>query len=187
MNNETKETNEDNLTSTPGKKVYSNYILNVIYQIFTLLVPLILTPYLSRVLGADMLGKYSFSNSLMQYFYLVACLGCNYYAQRELIKYQNDKYKQSQAFFEIMILRGAVTLICFGAQVIMAEVGVFGSYKVLMLILSLNVLAVLFDVTFETQEEYEKYLDPITNQIKNAQMFIEKFEVEKGSIYPWIY
>ena len=59
MNNEAKETNEDNLTSTPGKKVYSNYILNVIYQIFTLLVPLILTPYLSRVLGADMLGKYS--------------------------------------------------------------------------------------------------------------------------------
>lgn len=36
---------------------------------------------------------------------------------------------------------------------------------------------VLFDVTFETQEEYEKYLDPITNQIKNAPMFIEKFEV----------
>ena len=157
MNNETKETNLDNLTSTPGKKVYSNYILNVIYQIFTLLVPLILTPYLSRVLGADMLGKYSFSNSLMQYFYLVACLGCNYYAQRELIKYQNDKYKQSQAFFEIMILRGAVTLICFGAQVIMAEVGVFGSYKVLMLILSLNVLAVLFDVTFvfQSQENFK--------------------------------
>ncbi len=157
MEDNTIEENKDEATSTPGKKVYSNYILNVIYQVFTLIVPLVLTPYLSRVLGAEMLGKYSFSNSLMQYFYLVACLGCNYYAQRELIKYQNDKYKQSQAFWEIMILRGTVTLICFGAQLIMASIGVFGSYKVLMVILSLNVLAVLFDVTFvfQSQENFK--------------------------------
>ena len=154
---EEKAKNTSEVSSTPGKKVYSNYILNVLYQIFTLIVPLVLTPYLSRVLGAEMLGKYSFSNSLMQYFYLVACLGCNYYAQRELIKFQDDKYKQSQAFFEIMILRGTVTLICFAAQVIMACAGVFGAYKVLMLVLSLNVLAVLFDVTFvfQSQENFK--------------------------------
>ena len=99
MEDNTIEENKDEATKTPGKKVYSNYILNVIYQVFTLIVPLVLTPYLSRVLGAEMLGKYSFSNSLMQYFYLVACLGCNYYAQRELIKYQNDKYPV--CFFDI--------------------------------------------------------------------------------------
>lgn len=36
---------------------------------------------------------------------------------------------------------------------------------------------VLFKPSFETQEEYEKYLDPITKTLKESPMFIEKFKV----------
>ena len=34
--------------------VTKNYIYNFLYQILTIIIPLITTPYLSRVLGADL-------------------------------------------------------------------------------------------------------------------------------------
>ena len=40
------------------KSIKRNYIYNLMYQILLLITPLITTPYLSRVLGADGIGKY---------------------------------------------------------------------------------------------------------------------------------
>ena len=38
------------------KSITKNYIYNLIYQILILLLPLITTPYISRVLGAEGIG-----------------------------------------------------------------------------------------------------------------------------------
>lgn len=43
---------------------------------------------------------------------------------------------------------------------------------------NINILEkLLFNVSFESQEEYEHYFDPITREPKDAPMFIEKFKV----------
>ena len=39
-----------------AKSVKKNYIYNLTYQILVMIVPLITTPYLSRVLGAEAIG-----------------------------------------------------------------------------------------------------------------------------------
>ncbi|MDE6713488.1 MAG: oligosaccharide flippase family protein, partial [Lachnospiraceae bacterium] len=61
-----------------------NYIWNTVNQVFILLVPLIVTPYLSRVLGADGIGIYSYVNSIASYFIITAILGTTLYGQRSI-------------------------------------------------------------------------------------------------------
>ena len=48
-------------------KVIKNYLYNVVYQILLLLVPLITVPYISRVLGPDLVGINSYTNSWMTF------------------------------------------------------------------------------------------------------------------------
>ena len=43
----------------PNLKV--NFAYNLVYQILAVALPLVTTPYLSRVLGADGLGAYSYT------------------------------------------------------------------------------------------------------------------------------
>lgn len=54
------------------------------YQILILILPLITTPYVSRVLGPDGVGMYGLTNSISQYFILFGCVGLNLYGQREV-------------------------------------------------------------------------------------------------------
>ena len=56
-------------------KVVKNYLYNAFYQIFVLLVPLVTTPYLSRVLGPQGVGINSYTNSIIQYFILAGSIG----------------------------------------------------------------------------------------------------------------
>ena len=52
------------------KSIKKNYMYNLIYQILVIILPLITTPYLSRVLGAEGIGIYSYTLSITTYFIL---------------------------------------------------------------------------------------------------------------------
>ena len=57
----------------------------------TIVLPLITTPYLSRVLGAEAIGIYGYTLSIVTYFVLFGSLGIAMYGQREIAYLQNDK------------------------------------------------------------------------------------------------
>ena len=86
-------------------KVVKNYLYNLSYQILILIVPLITTPYVSRVLGAKGVGTFSYTNSIVQYFILFGCIGLNLYGQREIAYVQHEKEKRDKVFWELVILR----------------------------------------------------------------------------------
>ena len=67
-----------------GKKLTANYIYNLAYQIINLIFPLITTPYVSRILGADGIGVYSYTISIVTYFVLFGSLGISLYGQRQI-------------------------------------------------------------------------------------------------------
>ena len=46
------------------KSVAKNYFYNVAYQVLAIILPIITTPYLSRVLGAENIGIYSYTISI---------------------------------------------------------------------------------------------------------------------------
>ena len=66
------------------KSLKLNYIYNLIYQLLIIIIPFITTPYISRVLGADGIGLYSYAESITSYFVLFATMGVTIYGQREI-------------------------------------------------------------------------------------------------------
>lgn len=99
-----------------GKSIVLNYIYNASYQVLTILIPLITTPYLSRVLKADGVGTYSYTASVVSFFTLFAALGTIIYGNREISYVSKDRQLRSKTFWEIeflSIITGSVCLIAY--------------------------------------------------------------------------
>lgn len=169
------------------KNVKINYVWNLVFQIFLIIVPLIVTPYVSRVLGTDGVGKYSFSYSISYYFTLIALLGFNYYAQREIAKCQDDNHKQSLIFWEIVIVRLVSSLIALGAYAGLIFSNIFADYNTLLWILGLNIVAVLIDPVFLFQGNEEFKSITIRNVIVKTLIVASIFIFVKGPGDLWIY
>ena len=60
-------------------KVIRNYLYNAGYQILAVIVPLITSAYVSRVLRPEGSGANAYTNSIIQYFILLASIGIGYY------------------------------------------------------------------------------------------------------------
>ena len=66
----------------PTGNIRKNYIYNLSFQIFSLLIPFVTAPYVSRVLMPEGVGTYSYVNSIATYFSLFAALGLSSYGTR---------------------------------------------------------------------------------------------------------
>ena len=186
--NQDEETKQDNNQTKNSKKaILKNYAFNALYQIFLIIVPLIVTPYISRVLLPVGVGQYSFSYSLISYFVIFAALGFNLYGQREIAKYQGDKHKQSVVFWEITIVRIFTTLLFLMINIVLCGFNVYGTYNTLMLILSINIFATMFDFSFVLQgnEAFGKLV--LRNFIVKTLAVISIFVFVKTENDVWIY
>lgn len=96
-----------------------NYIYRLFYEMLAILTPLITAPYISRVLGADGVGIYSYTSSIMAYFTMFAALGTQSYGAREVAMHRDDKESVSRIFWEIELLCFFTTIICIVAWIIL--------------------------------------------------------------------
>ena len=88
-----------------ANSIFKNYLYNVAYQIATLLVPLITTPYVSRVLLPEGVGTAAFINSITSYFVIAGTLGISLYGNRQIAYYREDKVEMSKTFWSIFGLK----------------------------------------------------------------------------------
>lgn len=139
-----------------AKSIKKNYAYNLFYQVLVIVVPLITTPYVSRALGAEKIGEYSYLASISAYFVLLAVLGTSTYAEREISYYQDNREKRSERFWDLFILRIITTAICSLLYFIFISFAFKSS--ILALIISLNIIAVAFDTVwvFQGMEEFGK-------------------------------
>lgn len=138
------------------KSLKKNYLYSIVYQLLALIIPFLTVPYVSRVLGADQVGVYSFTYSIVYYFMLFAMLGINQYGNREVAKTREDRKKLSKTFSNIyaiqlcsaalMSLFYALYALCFS-----------GEYQPIALIQGLCLLSVFFDYNwfFFGREEFK--------------------------------
>lgn len=138
------------------KSIAKNYIYNLIYQMLTILLPLITTPYLSRVLGAEPIGIYGYTISIVTYFILFGTLGVSMYGQREIAYLQQDKKGRSKTFWEIIILR--TVSLSISILLFYLIYGRSGEYALYYRILIVQLVANLFDISwlFQGIEEFDK-------------------------------
>lgn len=123
----------------------------------TLITPLITTPYLSRVLGADGIGVYSFTASIVAYFTMFAALGTLTYGNREISYLQDDRKARTQMFWEIELLSIITTLISLVAYIFFI-LFFAQDYQVFFWIQIFSLLTIAADVTWLLQgmEEFGK-------------------------------
>lgn len=138
------------------KSITKNYIYNTAYQILTIILPLITTPYVSRILGAENIGIYSFTLSISTYFILFGTLGIALYAQREIAYIQDDKKARSKVFWEIILLR----FITMGISIVIYYFTYINGtqYQIYYKILALELIATILDISwfFQGIEEFKK-------------------------------
>ena len=78
------------------RSIKLNFVLNNIRLLLNLLVPLIIFPYISRILGPEGLGKVEFANSIISYFVLFTALGIPTYGIREIARRRDDPVERSK-------------------------------------------------------------------------------------------
>ena len=124
-----------------------NFIYNLIYQILILIIPLITIPYVSRVLGAEGIGVYSYTYSIVYYFMLVAMLGINNYGNRTIAKIRDNKEELSKNFLGIYIVQLITAFIMSVTYLI--YIFVFDNqYREIALIQTIYIFSAMFDVNW---------------------------------------
>lgn len=138
------------------KNIKLNYLYNAAYQVLLLVMPLITAPYLSRVLEPDGVGTASYVESIVAYFTLFATMGITTYGQREISYVQDDAAKRSAVFWNTKVLGFCTSTIVTLVYVVFALLQ--KERSTLYLILTLNLVAVFFDITwfFQGMEEFGK-------------------------------
>ena len=127
-------------------KIKRNYILNTIFQVMRLLTPLVVTPYISRVLGVDGVGIFSYTYSVQYYFSIFAVLGTVGYGAREIARHRDEPEKLSHLFWEIWLLAVGTSLISLSVWTVVILCS--GEYQMYYLILTFYVLAAMLDISW---------------------------------------
>lgn len=128
----------------------TNFVFNLLVQLITYLIPLITSPYLSRVLGPTGIGENSFVGSVASYFTLIIAFGYLTYGIKEISRLQNNKKEYSNVFWNIVFSRGFLFAICFIIYIFMACFWGFGKsgYTNLFIIYSITLVTGFLDITY---------------------------------------
>lgn len=172
-----------------NKSLKKNYIYNLMYQIITMILPLVTTPYISRTLGAENIGIYSYTLSISAYFILFGSLGISLYGQREVAYNQGEKNKCSVIFWEIIILRTITMIISLTLYYVIFVNG--QQYQLYYKILILELIANCIDISwfFQGIEEFEKTVlrNMVVKLISIISIFIFVKKESDLYIYFFIY
>ncbi len=91
-----------------------NTLYNIAYRVFSMLLPLVTAPYLSRVVGAQGVGLYGYSWAISYVFVLVGMLGLENYGPRAIARVRDDKEALNATFsgiWKMQRLVAGVTLL----------------------------------------------------------------------------
>lgn len=85
--------------------IKSNFIYTLSYNLLNILIPFIITPILSRNLGAENIGIYSYYYAIAYYFVIFTMLGLTNYGNRSIASVRDDVEKLSKTFWDIYYLQ----------------------------------------------------------------------------------
>lgn len=119
----------------------NNTIYNMLKVFAQLIFPLITFPYISRVLGADSVGKVNYANSVYSYLSLIATLSISTYAIRECSIVRENKKKLKETASQIFTINIYSTLI---AYIIMFVVICIPKFQTIQTIIVINCFNMIF-------------------------------------------
>lgn len=112
-----------------------------------MVIPLIVSPYLTRTLGSRALGIYTYVNSIALYFVMFANLGITKHGQRIVAQNRNDSKKLSVVFWSLFTVHVIFSIISTLAFLLLAIYN-GKEYQSVYYIQTIYVLSALFDITW---------------------------------------
>ena len=86
------------------KSLFKNTVYKAILSLFNIVVPLIVGPYIVRILDVDLYGMYNKVYSEFQIFLTFASFGIYTFGVREISKIRDDKEKVSKLFSNLCLM-----------------------------------------------------------------------------------
>ncbi|MBD3921513.1 flippase [Paenibacillus sp. PR3] len=85
--------------------IKKNYLFFLSFQLLNICLPIITTPFVSKTLMVDGIGRYSVSTAIANYFVLFGMLGISIYGSRQIAYVRDNQEKVNQTFWEIFMLQ----------------------------------------------------------------------------------
>lgn len=123
-----------------------NYVYQLLYQFVRYGTPIFTTPYIARVLGAEGVGIYSFTSSILAYFSMFAALGTSIYGARTIAQCRDDRNEMTKNFWEIEILTIFTSSISIAAWLIWSFVS--NDFQLYFFALTPHLFANMFNIVW---------------------------------------
>lgn len=130
------------------KKLKINFIFNFITQLLTVLTPLIISPYISRVFNVDLIGDYNYCYSIVSIFGLFANMGISIYGIPIISRCKESKEEKSKNFFELLTIKLIFAILSTIVYTILIFTVFDKSYQSYFVIFELYILSVFLDISW---------------------------------------
>lgn len=106
--------------------IKKNFYYNSVLTVTNYIIPLLVFPYVSRVLGVTNIGICSLVDSIINYFVLFSMMGMTTLGIREIAKVKDDKDKLSNTFSSLLVLNGITTV--FAVLILLISIFIVPSF-----------------------------------------------------------
>lgn len=138
-----------------SKSITLNALARITMYMLNLLVPVLVGPYLARVLDVGLYAEYNTALSIVQWFLPFAVFGVYTYGMRQASRERDDKERISSVFtqlFVFSIITTSIMLICYTLFALVAKADYFWLYFILGIQITANYFAVEW-----VNEAFENY------------------------------
>ena len=130
-----------------NNNIVKNFIYQSGYQLLISILPFITSPYIARVLGAEKIGIFSYSYSVIKYFILIANLGISSYGNRTIARVRESEEELNKTFSSLLILHSALSIISLLAYGIYIYLFV-EEYRLICLIQAFYLVGTLLNISW---------------------------------------
>lgn len=87
-----------------GKSIFRNTIFKVLLNLCNIIIPVLVGPYITRVLDKDVYGIYNATNASFFIFLTIGAFGIYNYGLREISRVRDDKEMTAKLFNELLVI-----------------------------------------------------------------------------------
>lgn len=138
------------------KTLFKNTFYKSLLNIMNIVVPLIIGPYITRLLDIELYGIYNKVYSEFQIFLTFASFGIYTYGIKEISKVRNNKEKTSQLFTNLFVIALITNSLCSLIYLIYSLVSSSGITQTIYLIMLIQIVGNIFYIEY-VNEALENY------------------------------
>ena len=124
-----------------------NFTFQILYNVIILVIPLIVSPYLTRTMGSTSLGIYTYTYSIAYYFVVLAMLGINKHGQRIIAQRRGNLLQLRRTFWSLYVIHLLVSVIALVAYLVYVVLICQSDHKIA-LVQTIYVLSAALDITW---------------------------------------